>query len=87
MTVSGTIFTGTMCRHCLPSDGSSWPPTIFKEEGGLRIRFPPGASEVMSELGKQNLSVTCVAQARLNPGEAGSEVDWPGIGDFPTFPP
>ncbi len=80
VTVSGTIFTGTMADIVFLLLVFFMATTIFKEEGGLRIRFPQAHPEVMSELGKQNLSVT-VWLKQMNPGEAGSEVV-ARIGDF-----
>lgn len=80
VTVSGTIFTGTMADIVFLLLVFFMATTIFKEEGGLRIRFPQAHPEVMSELGKQNLSVT-VWLKQMNPGEAGSDVV-ARIGDF-----
>lgn len=80
VTVSGAIFTGTMADIVFLLLVFFMATTIFKEEGGLRIRFPQAHPEVMSELGKQNLTVA-VWLKQMNPGEAGSEVV-ARIGDF-----
>jgi len=54
--------------------------TLFKEDSGLRIRFPQASPDVMSELGKENLTVT-VWIKQLNPGETDSEIV-ARIGDY-----
>ncbi len=54
--------------------------TIFKDDSGLRIRFPQANPQVMSELGKENLTVT-VWIKQMNPGDDQSEVI-ARIGDY-----
>jgi biopolymer transport protein ExbD len=78
--VSGTIFTGTMADIVFLLLVFFMATTIFKDEGGLRIRFPQAHPEVMSELGKQNLMVA-VWLKQVTPGEAGSPVV-ARIGDY-----
>ena len=78
--VSGAIFTGTMADIVFLLLVFFMATTIFKEEGGLRIRFPQAHPEVMSELGTQYLSVA-VWLRQVEPGEEDSEVI-SRIGDF-----
>ena len=80
MQVSGEIFTATMADIVFLLLVFFMATTIFKSEGGLRIRFPQAHPEVMSELGKQNLTVA-VWLKQMTPGEAGSPVV-ARIGDF-----
>ena len=54
--------------------------TLFKEEGGLRVRFPQAHPQVMSELGKQFLTVT-VWIKQSEPGNDNSELI-ARIGDY-----
>lgn len=54
--------------------------TIFKDDTGLRIRFPQAHPQVMSELGKENL-IVAVWVKQMNPGESQSEV-MARIGDY-----
>lgn len=54
--------------------------TLFKEEGGMSIRFPQAHPEVMSELGKQSLTLR-VWIKQITPGDSRSEIV-ARIGDF-----
>ncbi len=54
--------------------------TLFKEEGGMSIRFPQAHPEVMSELGKQSLTLR-VWIKQITPGDPQSEIV-ARIGDF-----
>ncbi len=54
--------------------------TIFKDDSGLRIRFPQAHPQVMSELGKENLTVT-VWIKQITPGDDQSVVV-ARIGDY-----
>ncbi len=54
--------------------------TLFKEEGGMSIRFPQAHPEVMTEIGKQSLSIK-VWIKQLTPGDPTSEIV-ARIGDF-----
>jgi len=54
--------------------------TLFKEEGGLSIRFPQAHPEVMTEIGKQSLTIR-VWIKQLEPGNQQSEMV-ARIGDF-----
>jgi len=54
--------------------------TIFKDDSGLRIRFPQAHPEVMSELGKENL-IVAVWIKQMNPGDSQSEIV-ARIGDY-----
>lgn len=54
--------------------------TLFREEGGLSIRFPQAHPEVMTELGRQALSIN-VWVKQLEPGNDQSDVV-ARIGDF-----
>ncbi len=80
MTVSGTIFTGTMADIVFLLLVFFMATTIFKDDSGLRIRFPQAHPQVMSELGKENLTVT-VWLKQMNPGDDQSDVV-ARIGDY-----
>jgi biopolymer transport protein ExbD len=80
MGVSNNIFTGTMADIVFLLLVFFMATTLFKEEGGLRIRFPQAHPEVMSELGKQFLTVT-VWIKQAEPGNDESELI-ARIGDF-----
>jgi len=80
MGVAGTIFTGTMADIVFLLLVFFMATTLFKEEGGLRVRFPQAHPEVMSELGKQFLAVT-VWIKQAEPGNDESELI-ARIGDF-----
>lgn len=54
--------------------------TLFKEDGGLRVRFPQAHHQVMNELGKQFLTVT-VWVKQVEPGNDSSELV-ARIGDY-----
>jgi biopolymer transport protein ExbD len=54
--------------------------TLFKEEGGLSIRFPQAHPEVMTDLGRQALSVN-VWIKQLEPGDDTSDII-ARVGDF-----
>lgn len=54
--------------------------TLFKEEGGMSIRFPQAHPEVMTEIGKQSLSIR-VWIKQVTPGDPSSELV-ARIGDF-----
>lgn len=79
-TVSSSIYTGTMSDLVFLLLVFFMATTLFKEDSGLRIRFPQASPEVMSELGKENLTVT-VWIKQLNPGETDSEIV-ARIGDY-----
>lgn len=79
-TVSSSIYTGTMSDLVFLLLVFFMATTIFKEDSGLRIRFPQASPDVMSELGKENLTVT-VWIKQLNPGETDSEIV-ARIGDY-----
>ncbi len=80
MGVTSTIFTGTMADIVFLLLVFFMATTLFKEEGGLRVRFPQAHPEVMSELGKQFLAVT-VWIKQAEPGNDESELI-ARIGDF-----
>lgn len=80
MTVSGNIFTGTMADIVFLLLVFFMATTIFKDDSGLRIRFPQAHPQVMSELGKENLILT-VWLKQVTPGEDQSDVI-SRIGDF-----
>jgi biopolymer transport protein ExbD len=80
MGASSTIFTGTMADIVFLLLIFFMATTLFKEEGGLRIRFPQAHPEVMSELGKQFLTVT-VWIKQTEPGNDDSDLI-ARIGDF-----
>jgi len=54
--------------------------TLFKEEGGMSIRFPQAHPEVMTEVGKQSLSIK-VWIKQVTPGDPSSDLV-ARIGDF-----
>ncbi|PIE53203.1 hypothetical protein CSA37_02340 [Candidatus Fermentibacteria bacterium] len=78
--VSGDIFTSTMADIVFLLLVFFMATTIFKDDSGLRIRFPQAHSEVMSELGKENLTVA-VWLKQVAPGDDQSEVV-SRIGDY-----
>jgi biopolymer transport protein ExbD len=80
MTVSGSIFTGTMADIVFLLLVFFMATTIFKDDSGLRIRFPQAHPQVMSELGKENLTVA-VWLKQITPGDDQSEVV-SRIGDY-----
>lgn len=80
MKVSGNIFTGTMADIVFLLLVFFMATTLFKEDGGLRVRFPQAHHEVMSELGKQFLTVT-VWIKQSEPGNDNSELV-ARIGDY-----
>ena len=80
MKVGSTIFTGTMADIVFLLLVFFMATTLFKEEGGLRIRFPQAHPQVMSELGKQFLTVT-VWVKQSDPGNDNSELI-ARIGDY-----
>jgi biopolymer transport protein ExbD len=80
MGVTGHIFTGTMADIVFLLLVFFMATTLFKEEGGLRVRFPQAHPEVMSELGKQFLTVT-VWIKQADPGNDESELI-ARIGDY-----
>jgi biopolymer transport protein ExbD len=80
MAVPGTIFTGTMADIVFLLLVFFMATTIFKDDSGLRIRFPQAHPEVMSELGKENL-IVAVWIKQANPGESQSEIV-ARIGDY-----
>ncbi|MEN8208164.1 MAG: biopolymer transporter ExbD [Candidatus Fermentibacteria bacterium] len=80
MKVGSTIFTGTMADIVFLLLVFFMATTLFKEEGGLRVRFPQAHPQVMSELGKQFLTVT-VWIKQSDPGNDNSELV-ARIGDY-----
>ena len=80
MKVSGDIFTSTMSDIIFLLLVFFMATTIFKDDSGLRIRFPQAHTEVMSELGKENLTVA-VWLKQVTPGDDQSEVV-SRIGDY-----
>jgi len=80
LTVSANIFTGTMADIVFLLLVFFMATTLFKETGGLRVRFPQASPEVMTELGKDKLTVS-VWIKQLEPGNDNSEVV-ARIGDF-----
>ena len=80
MRVSATIFTGTMADIVFLLLVFFMATTIFKDDSGLRIRFPQAHHEIMSELGKENLTVA-VWIKQMAPDDDQSEVV-ARIGDF-----
>jgi biopolymer transport protein ExbD len=80
MKVGSTIFTGTMADIVFLLLVFFMATTLFKEDGGLRVRFPQAHSQVMSELGKQFLTVT-VWIKQVEPGNDDSELV-ARIGDY-----
>jgi biopolymer transport protein ExbD len=77
---SARIFTATMADLVFILLIFFMSTTLFKEEGGLSIRFPQAHREVVSELGRQSLSIK-VWIKQLEPGVEGSEVI-ARIGDY-----
>lgn len=73
MKVGSNIFTGTMADIVFLLLVFFMATTLFKEEGGLRVRFPQAHPEIMSELGKQFLTVN-VWIKQVEPGNDQSEV-------------
>ncbi len=80
MKVTGNIFTGTMADIVFLLLVFFMATTLFKEDGGLRVRFPQAHHEVMNELGKQYLTVT-VWVKQVEPGNDSSELV-ARIGDY-----
>ncbi len=80
MKVSGDIFTSTMSDIIFLLLVFFMATTIFKDDSGLRIHFPQAHPEVMSELGKENLTVA-VWLKQVTPGDDQSEVV-SRIGDY-----
>lgn len=80
MKVESTIFTGTMADIVFLLLVFFMATTLFKEDTGLRVRFPQAHPEVMSELGKQFLKIT-VWIKQAEPGNDDSELV-ARIGDF-----
>ena len=78
--VGSTIFTGTMADIVFLLLVFFMATTLFKEDGGLRVRFPQAHPQVMSELGKQFLTVT-VWIKQGEPGNDDSELV-ARIGDY-----
>jgi biopolymer transport protein ExbD len=80
MAVPGAIFTGTMADIVFLLLVFFMATTIFKDDSGLRIRFPQAHPEVMSELGKENL-IVAVWIKQMNPGDSQSDIV-ARIGDY-----
>ncbi|MBN2586033.1 MAG: biopolymer transporter ExbD [Candidatus Fermentibacteraceae bacterium] len=80
MKVGSNIFTGTMADIVFLLLVFFMATTLFKEEGGLRVRFPQAHPEIMSELGKQFLAVS-VWIKQVEPGNDDSELV-ARIGDY-----
>jgi len=80
LTVSGSIFTGTMADIVFLLLVFFMATTIFKDDSGLRIRFPQAHPQVMSELGKENLTVA-VWIKQMAPDDDQSEIV-ARIGDY-----
>ena len=80
MSVPGTIFTGTMADIVFLLLVFFMATTLFKDDTGLRIRFPQAHPQVMSELGKENL-IVAVWIKQMNPDDSQSEVV-ARIGDY-----
>jgi len=80
MAVPGAIFTGTMADIVFLLLVFFMATTIFKDDSGLRIRFPQAHPQVMSELGKENL-IVAVWIKQMNPGDSQSEIV-ARIGDY-----
>lgn len=80
MKVGSNIFTGTMADIVFLLLVFFMATTLFKEEGGLRVRFPQAHPEIMSELGRQFLTVN-VWIKQAEPGNDQSEVI-ARIGDY-----
>lgn len=80
MKVGSNIFTGTMADIVFLLLVFFMATTLFKEEGGLRVRFPQANPAIMSELGKQFLTVS-VWIKQVEPGNDDSELV-ARIGDY-----
>jgi len=80
MKVGSNIFTGTMADIVFLLLVFFMATTLFKEEGGLRVRFPQAHPQIMSELGKQFLTVS-VWIKQVEPGNDDSELV-ARIGDY-----
>jgi len=80
MKVGNTIGSGTMSDIVFLLLVFFMATTIFKDDSGLRIRFPQAHPEVMSELGKENL-IVAVWIKQMNPGDSQSEIV-ARIGDY-----
>ncbi len=80
MKVGSNIFTGTMADIVFLLLVFFMATTLFKEEGGLRVRFPQADPEIMNELGKQFLAVS-VWIKQAEPGNDDSELI-ARIGDY-----
>jgi len=80
MKVGSNIFTGTMADIVFLLLVFFMATTLFKEDGGLRVRFPQAHPDVMSELGKQFLTVN-VWIKQVEPGNDDSELV-ARIGDY-----
>ena len=80
MKCGSTIFTGTMADIVFLLLVFFMATTLFKEDGGLRVRFPQAHRQVMNELGKQFLTVT-VWIKQSEPGNDDSELV-ARIGDY-----
>jgi len=80
MKVGSNIFTGTMADIVFLLLVFFMATTLFKEDEGLRVRFPQAHPQVMSELGKQFLTVN-VWIKQNEPGNDNSELV-ARIGDF-----
>ncbi len=74
------IFTSTMADLVFILIIFFMSTTLFKEEGGLSIRFPQAHPEVMTEVGRQSLSLR-VWIKQLEPGDPRSDIV-ARIGDF-----
>ena len=80
MKVGSNIFTGTMADIVFLLLVFFMATTLFKEDEGLRVRFPQAHPQVMSELGKQFLTIT-VWIKQSEPGNDNSQLI-ARIGDF-----
>ncbi len=80
MKVGSNIFTGTMADIVFLLLVFFMATTLFKEDEGLRVRFPQAHPQGMSELGKQFLTIT-VWIKQSEPGNDNSQLI-ARIGDF-----
>ena len=80
MKVASDIYTATMADIVFLLLVFFMATTLFKEDGGLRVRFPQAHPEVMSELGKQFLTLN-VWVKQIEPGNDQSELV-ARIGDY-----
>jgi len=80
MKVASDIYTATMADIVFLLLVFFMATTLFKEDGGLRVRFPQAHHEVMSELGKQFLTLN-VWVKQIEPGNDQSELV-ARIGDY-----